>query len=331
VTIDPERLRAAIENAASWEELLKTFPGPELTAADQELNARSAAAGMFDQRLYDEVLTRDIEGTPSQSFEEFTQSTSVQPVVGSDSLFRLREPQRSQSLKAWSDDRLKSFSRELVRFFERTGDDLAALDHLIVAEPERARKRFLKLYKEADNRFDLARCDSLLRVLRGRIESLGAKLTQSLNDREQYYRGRTLFADSYFRTVAFYRRDAITTEFETFLGDRNTWIFQLYAGGGFGKTMYLHWLAARYCVVEVHRNVKGLARRRIPVARLDFDFIHLRAASRWPWLLFLPIARQLNQQVANPPFRTLIRDLEEFDVMLRRPVTVDRRGTDRRD
>ena len=267
MTIDSERLRAALEKAASWEDLLKAFPGPALTDADRELNARCAAAGIFDQHLYDEVLTHGLDGTATPSFEKFTQTAGVQLVSGSDDLFRLGEPERAKSLRVWDDDRLKDFSRELVGFYERTGDELAALYHLIVVDPQRARKRFLELYKDADDRFDLARCDSLLRVMRERIDLLGPELTQALNDREQYYRGRTLFADSYFRTVQFYQRDAITTKFEKFLGDPKAWIFQLYAGGGFGKTMYLHWLAARYCVVEVHRSVRDLAHRRIPVAR----------------------------------------------------------------
>jgi tetratricopeptide (TPR) repeat protein len=324
MTADLERLLATIQSATSWEDFVKAYPPTELTPAERELNARCAAAGIFDQRLYDEVLTRGLDGEEHQSFEEFTRSTIVQPVVGSEQIFKVTEPQRAEYLRQWTDDRLKDFSRELVAFYEGTGDDVAALAHLIVAEPERAKERFLELYKEADDRFDLARCDSLLRVVRER-SSLRPELTQVLNDREQYYRGRTLFADSYFRTVSFYRRDAITAAFEEFLCDPDAWIFQLYASGGFGKTMYLNWFASRYCAVEIPRNVKALAGRRIPVARLDFDFIHLRAANRWPWLLLLPIARQLDQQVAHPPFRRLIRDLEEFDVMLRRPSVIDRR------
>jgi hypothetical protein len=328
VTTEIETLLAVLGSATSVEEFRRAFPAPQPEPGAEharELNKYLAAAGVFDRALYEQVLVRDIGREPTPSFEELTTSSAVQRVLGRDGSFKIREPQRTEYLRGWDQDGLKAFSRLLVEFYSRAGDNLAALDHLIVADPEAAKARFLELYKEADDRFDLARCDSLLRILRDRPDSLGQELTQVLNEREQYYRGRTLFADLYFRTVTFYRRDSITEAFEEFLRDEDAWIFQLYAGGGSGKSMYLQWLASRYCVVEGWKNLKTAEKRCIPVARLDFDFIQLRAASRWPWLLLLPIARQLDQQVKSPAFTTLIPTLAEFDVMLRRPGAVDRR------
>jgi tetratricopeptide (TPR) repeat protein len=323
VTNDVQRLIAALRNAKSLEEFQQSFQEPQWEQ-HAELYKHLAAAGIFDRVLYEQLIIREpgLQGSPG--FEELISATIVEPALGRDGSFKLREPQRAERLRMWDQQELKAFSHKLAEFYEASGDDLSALDHLVVVDPQQAKQRFIKLYKEADKRFDLSRCDSLLRILRER-SALSGDLTQVLNEHEQYYRGRTLFADSYFRTATFYAREPVTQAFDEFLRDDDAWIFQLYAGGGFGKTMYLHWLASRYCVVNGPKNLKRAEIRRIPVARIDFDLINLDAASRWPWLLLLPIARQLDQQVLSPRFATLIPTLAEFDLMLRRPGAVDRR------
>ena len=58
-----------------------------------------------------------------------------------------------------------------------------------------------------------------------------------------------------------------------------------------GKTIFLRWLIARYCIPAPHN---------IPVARLDFDFLpSLATIEKHPWLLLQPLAVQLNEQLAG--------------------------------
>jgi len=63
---------------------------------------------------------------------------------------------------------------------------------LAFADAREARKRFLALYKEADQAFDLARCEALLAELRERI-FLFTELSADLEEREDYLETRVLF------------------------------------------------------------------------------------------------------------------------------------------
>src|SRR5262249_20375122 len=154
--------------------------------------------------------------------------------------------------------------------------------------------------------FDLAACEMLLRILRNRVQGLTPALTAALNDREEYFQSRSRFADDWARTTHFLPRENLTRGFERFLQGRKRWIFHMHAAGGIGKTAYLRWLISRYCVVE-----RGRARKRIPVARIDFDHVHLAEIDRAPWLVLLPIANQLTVQLRGNPFQTFLKEFGE--------------------
>ena len=71
------------------------------------------------------------------------------------------------------------------------------------------------------------------------------------------------------------------------------WNYQIYATGGTGKTLFVRWAIARWCV-----------RRRIPCARIDFDFADAGELASHPDVLALVIARQWNRQIAAEPFES---------------------------
>src|SRR5262249_9241031 len=121
--------------------------------------------------------------------------------------------------------------------------------------------------------------------------------------RRQYYNARCLFTTDYYRTTTYYSRQKPLGQFEKLLAHPKKWIFHLYATGGMGKTMFLRWLLACHCVPEP---------RRIPVARLDFDFIHLTNVNSHPWLLLHPIVEQLNEQLAGRPLGEMLGELQKY-------------------
>ncbi len=152
------------------------------------------------------------------------------------------------------------------------------------------------------------------KTLEDRYRLLSPELSKLCVSRRQYLNARTLFAPEYYQTVFYYGRQSIVNAFDELLNVTSThskqWIFHLYAMGGMGKTMFVRWLIARHCVP---------AQRAIPVARLDFDFLHLPMVVRYPWLLILSIAHQLNQQIEGSPFNEHLQSYWQYISLLRPP------------
>lgn len=284
--------------------------------AGNELLRRAALVRWFDEEIYREALTKDVEGAPH--FKAFIRRPEVGVASERDGTYMIRDSVRDQQLDRWRFDsvQLRNFSWGLMRFFERRKSPIDAFTHRIFADPTKALQEFKQLYEQADRAFDLAQCDTLLRILRNRGDQRGPDLTKALNDREQYFWSRSLFADDWIRTAHFLKRPRVTKRFKEFLAGRGKWIFRLYASGGAGKTAYLRWLIARYCVPE-----RGKKRRRIPVARVDLDFVHVPAVAAAPWLLLIPLAEQLNVQLPLAPFLSFLISWQPFSPALQRPVS----------
>jgi len=73
-------------------------------------------------------------------------------------------------------------------------------------------------------------------------------------------------------------------------------VWQLFAPGGSGKTMQLQCLVARHCAPE-----------GIPCARVDFDDLDPVNVARYPWLLLLEVADQLDRRWPKRVFERLDR------------------------
>jgi hypothetical protein len=304
-------------------DLIRQLASTRQTSVDRaepydELLKRSSLLTSFDADIYDRLLSTGLppRQTPAPSFKTFIVHRDVAPLPNSDGQFYIRPQRRKAYLGQWLEipEERRKFSKRLVQYYQEKESDIDVFAQRIFADSSQALKDFRRLYSEADKRFDLAMCETLLRILRNRSEALTPALTKALNNREEYFQSRSRFADDWARTTHFLPRNSLTRAFERFLQGRKRWIFHMHAAGGVGKTAYLRWLISRYCVVE-----RGRARTRIPVARIDFDHVHLAEIDRAPWLVLLPIADQLSVQLPGNPFKIFLKEFGEHQKLVDRP------------
>ncbi len=277
--------------------------------APAQLWKRCALVSQFDAAVY-AVLTADLGVSTVPGFAEFVALEGVEavsPPAGAGSpasaptRYRLKSSARERHGTTWEKDDpdLVQTSARLVEYFTSQGRDEEAFVHRLFADPAAALVEFRRRYAEADQAFDLGRCESLLQLLRARYRLLAAPLQHALNDREQYLQSRALFAADFYGTVSFLERDDLRGAFDVFWGLPERWILPVFGGGGLGKTMFVRWLTARHCVPEREG-------RRIPVARADLDFLDLSLLADHPWLLLIHWALQLRPQLVSSPFQTLL-------------------------
>jgi hypothetical protein len=208
---------------------------------------------------------------------------------------------------------LRTLSARLADYYRASGreGELEVLYHLVAADPRGAARLFEDLYGRAEDRFDLARCRDLLVTLEEREPLLNEDLQRLVRRYRTYLDARTLWAPEYYRTVPYQERDAPRAAFDALAADPVRWVLHLHAPGGLGKSMFLHWLLARYC-----------APRRLPAALIDFDRADVVDLAARPWFLLLRLAEQLARQVPGSPFDGLLADLSEY----RRPGTTPPEG-----
>src|SRR4029077_16086703 len=82
------------------------------------------------------------------------------------------------------------------------------------------------------------------------------------------------------------------------MNDTSCWVYQIHAAAGTGKTMFVCWAIARWCVEQ-----------GIPCARIDFDIANPAELARQPETFALQIARQWNKQLPGAPLAHLIARL----------------------
>src|SRR5258706_14761786 len=98
-------------------------------------------------------------------------------------------------------------------------------------------------------------------------------------------------------------RPAVTKRCLDFVdGAQGTWLANVHATGGIGKTATLQWLISRQCVP---------APRRIPVARIDFQHTPSQTVTTNQLELLLELARQLDEQIRGTPFDSFRRQLQD--------------------
>ncbi|MFN0087460.1 MAG: peptidoglycan-binding domain-containing protein [Blastocatellia bacterium] len=347
-----ETLRSAKSRGQSKREMRRLLqPGVE-----REIYKRTALLRSFDREVYDGLLAAGLKGDAAAlPFEEFVTRTGIEPVPRTEGVYRLKElpcreylnswqeeeraaetsHHRVLDVQAWLQDELsdeeappetrREFARKALAFYRKRGGaaDLDALSLTCLANPARAGSIFGKLYKEADERFDLPRCHSLLRIMEDRFQDLPEALRERVLRQRQRYNARSLFAYEFYRTTTYYHRESILKQVRPLLkaakSAKAKWIFQLFATGGMGKTTFLRFLIARHCVPG-----------GIPVARLDCDDLNLPVIGRYSWLALLPLAQQLNEQIEGRPFNELIAELEEFAPLIRRPLSAEHEGGESR-
>ncbi|MGA2535951.1 MAG: hypothetical protein ABSF53_08060 [Terracidiphilus sp.] len=253
-------------------------------------------AGQLDAGLYEFLRGRF---TDAPDFETFTKHPDVEPLDAATGVYRLRPSTSESYLRRLrrDDSKLRDLSKEILDHYPIAPRPVDELTLLVFADPQQARKHFQTRYKEADEKFDLARCEALIAHLRERI-FLFQELATDLEYCEDYLETRVQFGEDFYRTVSHLKRDSLLKEVSGFIKSRKR-LMNIHGRGGAGKTMFLRWLIARHLVPE------GSDIRR-PVARIDIDFLHRALLIEQPWLVLLSIAAQLRTQLPGRPFKDLM-------------------------
>lgn len=276
--------------------------------AIRELVRRCALTPRFDR----EVAGWLGEGLdPRPDVEALTRRPEIEPAPRAAGLFRVRPAERTKYLDEWLESRdehplFRELHGKLAELWQARGERELAFYHLLPVDSAAAWRLFDELYQDADRRFDLARCHDLNELAAELKELFTREELDRHYERERYLQSRRFWSRSYYRTVRFYERPRLTERLERLLArSPATPILQLHAGGGMGKTLFLHWAIA-------HRAVP----RRIPCALLDFDEVRT-ADEAEVWKLLLRFAEQLDRQLPQSPFDYLVREAREAEQTLR--------------
>ena len=305
------------EEGASFADLLTVAGFPEAPPLPDELLRRAALVRAIDKTIYTKLLSRGLKAPP---FQEFTAHPLVEPA--GTMAWQLKDAERANQQSRWwrsHTDELTEFSKELEKYYQKSGQDFDAFLNSLFARPKQATARFLGRYAELDKSFSLSGCEALLRALQQRQYILQPDLMAAHEDRERYLQSRTLFGEDFYRTVMYLDREEARKKVDWFLAEKDVWLLRLWGGGGVGKTVFLRWLIARRCVLEQNGS-------RLPVARVDLDFVDYRTLGEFPSLVFLPLMQQLTRQLPKDPFRSLLMSLRDFDTLLRRPGASEEEG-----
>ncbi len=276
-------------------------------AADRALVRRCAVARTFDENLaavLAEVPTTLPDTVP---FDRLADSPFVERVPNLKGFHRIRRDHRERLIYEWDEgkDGLTALRQRLVAYHREASrrDPVEELYQLARLDPDQARSRFEVMFKEAENGLDLARCDELLGVFSD-IRRLPTPLRESIEIHRARLNARSFWQDEFYRTGSYLERKQLINDLDRLMtGEKaGCWNYQIYATGGTGKTMFVRWAIARWCV-----------ERRIPCARIDFDFASAGELASHPDVLALVIARQWNRQIAAEPFGPLIDRLSKAD------------------
>lgn len=310
-------VRLTPDQQQTYRQFLRSFD----TDTPRALLKRAALVRTFDEDLFAKALALPQEAV---SFSEFTARPEIERLPRSQDDYRLKDQERKRYWDAWQEDdavafqapdsNFRKYSRQLADYYKsREGEEgLDYFLHSLAADPAVATKWFDAHYEKADHAFNLPRCFTLLRMLDDRSGILSPKLVAARQQRRAYFEARSLFAEEYYQAAYYYRREAVLASLERVLADKTKWVFNLFAAGGMGKTMFLRWLVARVLVPEP---------RRVPCARVDLDFLNLRALHAYPWLVLLLFAEQLSKQIAATPFYELLKEHGHFVAVLHRMQT----------
>lgn len=294
------------------EEILSSLRSPrERTAL-----MRCAVVSSFDRRLAESELLSD---AGAATFDEVIAMTDVEPVPRQSEVYRVRPAARSRYWSAWwpaggsvaptdLPPDLRALLEDLARYYDEHKQSLDLLAQRCLIQPDLAKELFLDLYHQADTAFNLPECRDLIDVLSDpdRISLLPQSLLDLRNDKLAYLRARGLWSAAYFHTAQFSEPAGVGAVYAGLLGPDGPRVLNLHAPGGRGKTMQLRWLIARRLVPSSAAD--GLAGGRIPCALVDFDDIDPINATRYPWLVLLEVAAQLNDQLSSPPFSPLLEE-----------------------
>ena len=268
---------------------------------ERELLMRCAPLRRFSADVLSE-LQPDGEATLARlTTYSFVQKVSEQP-----GMYRLRDDMRRALIESWWEEEpdndvppeLSELSARLAHRLKDIPDtdraDIVGLQ--LFAEREPALEAWKTLFIDAEQRFDLLRCRSLLALLSW-MADVFPDIEAVREEYQTYLDARSFWTDEWYRTSAFVLPQTSATAFEEFLSGKGR-MLELRGFAGYGKTTHLRWLIARRCVPAPDRT---------PCARIDFDLVDALAATRHPHLVLLELADQLDRQLSGDAFGKLVR------------------------
>lgn len=268
-----------------------------------------AASEVLTTDLFDSVLRRYAQPEAPQ-LADLAKQGLIEALSGTPTRWRVPRAEATRWMRDWnvgqsgtnSGSKLVHLETELADWYAEHNDRNEQLRHLLVADTQRAVSLFRQMFGDADDKRDFARCQDLLEVLgdHNRITFAGPDVSELRLDRAGYLRTRLYWSVDYSRSAQYLTPPGLGERTERLLSDSGPRVWQLYAPGGTGKTVQLQWLVARYCVTP---SID------IPCARIDFDVVDPVNLTRYPWLLLLEVADQLDRRWPRRAFERLDRFL----------------------
>ncbi|MEJ8811902.1 peptidoglycan-binding domain-containing protein [Variovorax ureilyticus] len=300
----PPEVQALIEAAMAGRDLATVLLG----SGDLRVLRRCAFVRRFNAELFAQIL-RPAARVDAQAwpFERVIALPGIRPSPGRPGWYSLDTRRREMLQRRWMSPRrivfFQRLNRRIAAWFKGRGSDgeLEVLYHRLACNSAAAEAAWRRDYAAARDRFDLARCTSMLSLPAEVARFVSPALSTFMTQEQGLLQARRAFADDYFRTGRYLERRKVFDDFETLLRDDRHSIMVLHAPGGSGKTMFLRWLAARYCLP-----------RGIPISRIDFDFFDQPEQELAPVFFLAKLAERLNAQIAGGPFHEMLRAVAEL-------------------
>lgn len=304
MTLSAKEILARLDAGEDPGSVLMALRQPEDVALEQ----RAAALRWFDRGTFEVLRTQVVNGT-NVDFDRFVQQAAIEVAPGKAECYRIRDGERRTLLDSWRESpEFQTFNASLAEYHQRQqpNGSVEELQHLCAANGTHfaaAHTLFRRLFADAESRLDIARCTELIDIVDQPEHRLPADFKADLVRHRCYVQARTLWAEEYFRTAAYYNRKTLEDALTALVAaDAARWILQIYAVGGMGKTTFIRWATSRF-----------MAPARIACARLDFDHEHPTLLTDQLWWLVLKLARELNVQIPGGPFTELVKELAELE------------------
>lgn len=269
---------------------------------------RGAVAGRFDQVIYDRLLApADSSDTPT--LDALADSGIVDAVPGQPGWFTMPPQDRAVWSAELPEPDLIALESGLAEEHFNRGDEVEGLRHLLAADPDEGRIRLEALFNQADEQFDLARCQDILAAADADERSSGAELAGLVADLKAYLTARSMWLPDYLQSAHFLAPPGLQQRAAELLANQHSRVWELIGPGGMGKTMQLRWLVSRRWVPRPAHT---------PCVRIDFDAADPVACARYPFLTLVLVADQLGRQLPRNPFSQLLRSYEPFLALARR-------------
>ncbi|WP_239393458.1 hypothetical protein [Frankia sp. CiP3] len=294
-----------------------------------ELLRVCAVAHVFDRIIFEDILMPGVGLADSPRLDELERWGLVEKLPGRAGLFRLEPVEREHRLNTWLPadpgtdnwDRLKRLSTELADHQRTQGSWLEYLRHLMLADPAEAKKLFAAEFDAADRTRDFARFRDALDVLDDPFRIDLAELCALHDERADYLLRQQYWSVDHRRSTYFLPPHGWRELVERLLsGADGVRGWDMFGADGSGKTMSLRWLIARRCVPAYPEGsvADDGQPADIPCARIDLEVVDPVVLARHPWLILLPIARQLQIHRATRHFQWISDRYERFTGLLSR-------------